>query len=134
MHGDHVIELLLGHFSQRCIARDTGVIDHDVHTAELLYRRGDEVIDLRCGGDIAGNCPGDLGSTECLGRGPGVVDIQITQQDPSAFGDELLGDREAETLGTTGDDRDPSGQQCHSTTLLLTPRTHPRASSYLIGT
>ena len=56
---------------------------------------------------------GDVGAPKAGGCGFRRRQVQIAEHHPGALGDEPLGDRQAETLGSAGHDRSTPCQQRH---------------------
>ena len=67
VHGDHLVELLLGHLAHRRVAGDAGVVDHDVQPAEPVDGRTDERVDIVAGRHVAAHRHGDVVAAELLG-------------------------------------------------------------------
>ena len=85
MHGDHLIELFLGHLAHRRVAGDSGVVDHDVQRAEPVDGRADQCIDVVAGCHIAAHRDGDLVTAELRGRGLRRLEIHVTEHYPGAL-------------------------------------------------
>src|ERR1700722_11954340 len=117
MHGDDLIELILGHLAHRRVAGDPGFVDHDVQAAEPLDGGTHQSIDLAARRDVAPHRQGGVFSSELFGGGLGGAEIQIAQPDAGALGDEPLRDGEPQALRTARDDGRLAAQQRH----LITP-------------
>src|ERR1700676_3327524 len=120
MHGNDLIELLLGHLAHRCIAGNARVVDHDVQATELLDSRGHQRVDLVALRHVATH--GERGSTRTIAaelpRGRfGGAEIQVAQHHAGALGDEPLRNGEPQALRPARDDGRLAGQQRH----LITP-------------
>ncbi len=85
MHGDDLIELLLGHLAHRRVAGDPGVVDHDVQAAEPLHRGGHQRVDLVGLSHVTAHGQGDVVAAELLGRRLRRAEIQIAQHHPRAL-------------------------------------------------
>ena len=92
------VELFFGHLPHGGVAGDAGVADHDVQAAELLDR-GSHGASTSAPDVTSQRRAGDVGSSERVGRSVGPVEVEVTEDDAGAFGDELLGDGVAQSLG-----------------------------------
>ncbi len=111
VHGDDLIELLLGHLAHRRVSGDAGVVDHDVQTAEALDRGGHQRVDLVGVGHIAAHGQRHFVAAELFGRRLGRTEVQIAQHHARTLGDEPLRDGESQALRTARDDGGLTGQQ-----------------------
>ena len=117
MHGDDLVELLLGHLAKSRVAGDPGVVDHDVEAAEPFDGGGDESVDLIGFCHITADGERNLVASELLRRGLCGTEVQIAEHHARALGDELFRDRVPEALRASCDDGGLTGQQRH----LITP-------------
>jgi hypothetical protein len=77
VHGDDLVEVLLGDVEEALVAGDAGIVDHDVEPAERFDGCGDGALDIRPPRDVRLHGPQPLGVAE-LRRRPwqgGGVDI-----------------------------------------------------------
>ena len=87
MHGDDLVELLLGHLAHRRVAGDARVVHHDVETAEVFDRRGDQRVDLVGLGHIAPHSQGGI-APELLACGFCRGEVEIAEHHRGTLGDE----------------------------------------------
>ena len=113
MHVDDLIELLFGHLAHRRVAGDSGVVDHDVQAAEVVDGGRDESLHLGGLRHIAPHRQGDITAAQLFGRGFGRLEVQVTEHNPRAFGDETLRNGKTQTLCAACDHRCLTAQQRH---------------------
>src|SRR6202000_2158901 len=113
MHGNYLIELLLGHLAHRRVAGDPGVVDHDVQAAETLDRGLDQGLDIGRLRDIAPDRDRDVVTAQLLGHDLGFLEIDVAEYNSRPLGDKALRDGQTQTLRSTGYYRRLTCQQRH---------------------
>ena len=114
MHGDHGVELLLGHLLQRGIARDACIVDHDIDGAEGLDRSLEESLDLVQLGHVAARSRRSISPTKRSDRTIHGLGIKIAKNDTSAFSEHRLSDGESQSLRASSDDGRTTFEQRHA--------------------